>query len=203
MTKSSLPSRLLFVPGWGGSEPEHWQTQWQRELAAVTATATVTVELADWSCRDLDTWVAALDDALATLERRDARPPVLVAHSLGCIAVAHWARQVRRPIRGALLVAPADVEHAPPLDHLRHFGPVPAHRLPFRSLVVASDDDPYVAPERAKSFATHWGSQFVLIIDGGHLNAASGLGDWPAGRELLARLQRRTQLPHADARQCA
>lgn len=181
-------SPVLVVPGWGGSGPDHWQTYWQHDLGAPR------VELEDWFCPHPAAWLAALDNGLASLARRDPRPPVLVAHSLGCIAVAHWSRRPRRAIRAAFLVAPADVERSPSLERLGAFGPIPTHPLPFSSLVVASDDDPHIEASRAEAFALRWGSQYQLITRGGHLNAASKLGHWPDGRALLARLLQRTQL---------
>jgi len=54
--------------------------------------------------------------------------------------------------------------------------------------VVASTDDPYVTVDRAEFFARSWGSRFVTIPQGGHLNASSGLGEWPAGKKLLKEL---------------
>jgi predicted alpha/beta hydrolase family esterase len=62
-------------------------------------------------------------------------------------------------------------------------------RLPFASTVVASRDDPFTRFERAQSFAQAWGSEFIDYGARGHINAESGLGDWPEGRALLARLQ--------------
>jgi predicted alpha/beta hydrolase family esterase len=184
----SSASPYLFVPGWGDSGPDHWQTLWQRELGAPR------VVVADWLDPRREMWIAALADAIADLARRDPRPPVLVAHSLGCIAIAHWAHANRRPIRAAFLVAPADVESAPCLLGLRTFAPVPRDPLPFSSLVVASDDDPHVTATRADAFATSWGSEVRVISGGGHLNTASGLGCWPDGRALLDRLVERTAL---------
>ena len=99
---------------------------------------------------------------------------------------------VARDVRAALLVAPADVDspaHTPP--ETRAFAPMPSARLPFPATVVASADDPFVSLDRARAFAAAWGAVFVAAGARGHLNAASGLGDWPAGRraldELLAR----------------
>lgn len=37
-------------------------------------------------------------------------------------------------------------------------------------------------------FARCWGSRFVTIHQGGHLNAGSGLGDWSEGKKLLLEL---------------
>jgi len=181
-------SPVLVIPGWGGSGPDHWQTHWQHDLSASR------IELADWFDPRRDAWLDALDSAVATLARRDPRPPVLVAHSLGCIVLGHWARRARRAIRAAFLVAPADVERAACVPVLRELGPVPDQPLPFSSLVVTSDDDPHVTVERAERFAAWWGSDLHVIHAGGHLNAASGLGRWPHGRELLAGLLRRTEI---------
>jgi predicted alpha/beta hydrolase family esterase len=176
----------LLVPGWGDSGPEHWQTLWQPELGAAR------VNVGDWFDARKDVWIAALTDAIAVLARRDPRPPVLVAHSLGCIAIAHWAQAIRRPVRAAFLVAPADVESAPGLTMLRTFAPLPRERLPFTSLVVTSDDDEYVTVSRADAFATSWGSELHVVPGVGHLNTASGLGRWPLGRALLDALVERS-----------
>ncbi|HEY7373860.1 MAG TPA: alpha/beta hydrolase [Polyangia bacterium] len=51
--------------------------------------------------------------------------------------------------------------------------------------VIASGDDPYVAIDRARAFARAWRAEFVAAGAAGHLNAASGLRDWPAGRRAL------------------
>lgn len=86
---------------------------------------------------------------------------------------------------GALLVALTDPEGvlypAGPIG----FSPMALERLPFRSIVVASDSDPYVTPEQAARYARPWGSHFVLLHDAGHINAASGHGPWKDGVELL------------------
>jgi predicted alpha/beta hydrolase family esterase len=54
--------------------------------------------------------------------------------------------------------------------------------------VVASSNDEYVSLQRAQYFADNWGSTFINIGNKGHINSASGLGDWPEGYELLQRL---------------
>jgi hypothetical protein len=33
--------------------------------------------------------------------------------------------------------------------------------------------------------AGHWGSRFVDLGERGHINAESGLGDWPEGHAML------------------
>ena len=57
-------------------------------------------------------------------------------------------------------------------------------------MAVISSDDPYGAAERSTQMAADWGSSVVIAGPRGHLNAESGLGDWPEGRELLESLAR-------------
>ncbi|HEY1393609.1 MAG TPA: alpha/beta hydrolase, partial [Methylibium sp.] len=45
------------------------------------------------------------------------------------------------------------------------------------------------APERARQFAAAWGAELIDAGPRGHLNAESGLGDWPLAHEQLQRLQ--------------
>jgi uncharacterized protein len=112
---------------------------------------------------------------------------VVVAHSLGCCTVAHWAAAGGRA-RGALLVAPSDVEATSFPPGTVGFAPMPTEGLPFRTIVVASDDDQYVTPARAAAFAKAWGARLVTIGRAGHINSASGLGSWLDGQRLLEEL---------------
>lgn len=177
---SAGPRPLLIVPGLHDSAPGHWQRLWLDALPGA-----VKVEQADWSRPTLAEWVGELIAAVR------AHPgAVLVGHSLGCAAIAHVA-QLRgaRGIAGALLVAPAEVNRSGPAGHLLSgFGPMPLARLPFPATVVASRDDPYVSFERSQLFARSWGAGFVDAGEAGHINVASGHGQWPEGRAILAEL---------------
>jgi predicted alpha/beta hydrolase family esterase len=141
----------------------------------------------DWDTPTLNEWVAALTAAIETAQR----PPLLIAHSLGCITVGHLPQHVREKVAGALLVAPADVDRKGAPAFLRSFSPVPLHSLPFQSVVVASTNDPYCSLERARVFADAWGSRFETLENAGHINVDSGYGPWPDGLKLLAALRRR------------
>ncbi len=171
----------MIVPGLGGSGPAHWQTRWE-----VLYPGHVRVEQRDWDQPRRADWLAALASAVAAA----AEPVVLVAHSLGCALVAHAAAlSWSAAVRAALLVAPADVDspaHTPP--ETRDFAPLPLAPLPFPATVVASQDDPYVTLTRARAFARAWGADLVDAGPRGHLNADSGLGDWPEGRRHLEAL---------------
>ncbi|WP_035840382.1 RBBP9/YdeN family alpha/beta hydrolase [Kitasatospora azatica] len=170
---------FLVLPGYEGSGPEHWQSRWEAADPAFRR-----VEQADWDRPVLSDWLDVLDEAVAA----QPGPVVLVAHSLGCVLVAHWAAQrSASAVAGALLVAPPDIERAG-VAELAGFCPIPLKPLPFPSIVVASSDDPWCMPKRSQQFAAAWGARLVEAGAYGHLNSASGLGDWPAGRELLAQL---------------
>jgi uncharacterized protein len=178
------PPRVLTVPGWENSGPAHWQSLWERGDPRRFRR----VEQRDWDLPDPDDWVHALDAAIAA----EPGPVVLVAHSLGCIAVARWAAKFARPVAGALLVAPADVERADTPEPIRCFAPVPLQPLPFRSILVASGNDEYLSMDRARHFARCWASELVPAGAAGHLNTAAGFGPWPQGERLLESLCRET-----------
>ena len=175
-----MPATVLVLPGYAGSGPEHWQTLWERRHGYVR------VEQDDWERPELAAWKRRLHEAI----EQAATPVVLVAHSLGCALVAHVAGDaVAGRIAGALLVAPPDVDEIRHLmPEIEDFAPVPLAPLPFPSLVVASTDDPYAEPERARAFAAAWGARLVELQAAGHINAESDLGEWPEGHRLLEEL---------------
>lgn len=175
MTEPAWP-RVLILPGLYNAGPGHWQSRWQTLHPAFER-----VVQRDWHSPDRNEWVATLDAAI----HASNEPVVLVAHSNACSLVAFWAHQHRGPVRGALLVSPADTEAATYPPEPRGFQPMPREPLPFPSIVVASSDDPYVSPARAQAFAASWGSRYVGIGARGHINHDSGLGDWPEGLALL------------------
>lgn len=171
--------RILNLPGIGDSGPAHWQSLWEKQDPRIQRVAQ-----RDWNNPRCADWVRALQEAVKASSPR----PFLVAHSLGCLLVAHWAAQHHEPIGGALLVAPADPEsiYFPP--DADGFAPVPLKRLPFSSILVSSNDDPFAEPGFGQRCAEAWGSRLANPGAAGHINAESGVGDWPFGRALLDEL---------------
>lgn len=168
---------ILTVPGWHNSGPAHWQSRWENLRPDIRR-----VEQDDWERPDPGSWVLQLDQAIHAARQ----PVILLAHSLGCITLAHWVKETGgRGVAAALLVAPADVERADAAPALRGFAPIPLQQLPFASRLIASDNDPCCSLARAANFAAQWGSDLISIPSGGHLNAQSQLGDWPTGQVLL------------------
>ncbi|MGK8709205.1 alpha/beta hydrolase [Metapseudomonas otitidis] len=180
--------RYLILPGWQGSPDDHWQSHWERTLPNAQR-----VEQADWDQPDRAAWVAALERAIDA----ERTPVILVAHSLGCVTVAHWAAQadpdVLRRVRGSLLVAPADVERPGCPEALTGFAPIPRTALPFPTLLVGSDNDHAASPQRALQLARDWGAEPAILAGAGHINVKSGHQRWEQGFAYLYRLQGRIE----------
>ena len=173
---------VLVIPGWHNSGPRHWQTIWEQQNPIF-----LRVQQKDWEFPHREWWLERISEEV----RQAPAPIVFVAHSLGCIAVAHWCQvatdQVHK-IKGALLVAPSDVDSKDSPRQTKDFSPVPKRLLPFPSILVASNNDPFLTMNRAREFAHVWGSRMVDIGAAGHINGDSGLADWPEGKRLLRHL---------------
>jgi uncharacterized protein len=170
--------RFVTVPGIDGSGAEHWQSLWEPDLGAVR------IRPASWSEPDEADWLRALDEALA---ESAPQPVVVIAHSLGCLLTATRLAAGPSSIAAALLVAPPDAS-GPTFPAAASSFRTPRVPLPVPTLVVASLDDPYASISASEAMADAWAARLVTIGAGGHINAASGLGSWPEGRQLLADL---------------
>lgn len=176
------PANVLILPGWQNSGPAHWQSRWER------AHGFVRVEQHDWMRPLRGDWIARLEEVLLACDE----PAVLVAHSLGCVQTAAWAahsRNVHR-VKAALLVAPPDVERDDVRQLLPGWSALSWQSLPFKTVLFASSDDPFCTLQRSHQFAAAWGADFVEAGPHGHLNAESGLADWPEAYEQLLQLMR-------------
>ena len=173
---------ILTVPGLGGSGPHHWQSHWESERTNCSR-----VLLPDWNIPDRHAWSEALDQAVRGCDE----PPIIAAHSLGCILLAHWAHQNPDvPVRGALMVAPADVDDLDAIPaEATVFAPIPMKVLPFPTTVLASSNDAYISLRRAQVLATAWGADFHNLGPLGHINADSHLQSWDAGWDYIEDLR--------------
>lgn len=165
---------VLLVPGIHGSGPDHWQSRWEALHTGVRRIAQD-----DWDHPVCAEWVAGIERAV----RSQAAPVVLVAHSLGCLALAHWlagaAPAALAPVAAVLMVALPDPDGPDFPAAATGFAPVPA-QLPALPLAVwTSSDDPYSPNRFGERTAAAWGVAHRSFGALGHLNADSGLGDWP------------------------
>ncbi|MFJ5775635.1 RBBP9/YdeN family alpha/beta hydrolase [Streptomyces sp. NPDC093094] len=190
MSPTAEPT-VVIVPGLRDHVPDHWQTRLAERLTGA-GRAVRTVPPVTGERLALDVRVARLAATLAAVDG----PVLLVAHSAGVLVTVHWAARRRAEVRGALLATPPDFGTPLPPGYptpaelaLNGWTPVPRGPLPFPSIVAASADDPLGAPDRVAGLARDWGSRLVELGAVGHLNPASGHGEWPMAEELLGLLE--------------
>jgi predicted alpha/beta hydrolase family esterase len=199
---TTTPPTVLFVPGLRDHVEDHWQTLLARKIAGSRTVRPLERDQLSCSAR-----VAALDVALQSIDG----PVVLVAHSAGAMIAVHWVEWARRrttKIQGALLAAPADLEHPlpqgyPTVEALGANGwlPIPRRTLPFPAIVAASTNDPLSRVDRVLAYARDWGAHVADVGPVGHLNPAAGFGEWPRGEALVRELVSRAGA--ATAQRCA
>ena len=171
-------AEVLLIPGLGGSGPDHWQSRWNANLPTARR-----VVQADWEKPGLAAWRDRIVEEVA----REARPVVLVAHSLGVFAAVHAAPFLAKgecngKVKGAFLVAPPSAKVLAGLDALDPaFLTVPGEPLPFPSLMIASRNDPFASFAESEVLARTLGAELIDAGLSGHINSESGHGPWPEG----------------------
>jgi predicted alpha/beta hydrolase family esterase len=186
--KLQTTATVLIVPGLRDHVAEHWQTLLQARLSKVRSVPSLETDKLNCAAR-----VRAIQHELEQIDG----PVILVAHSAGVLMVAHWAARHSGLIKGALLAAPPDLNASwpqgyPPPETLRINGwaPLPAGALPFRSIVAGSTNDHLASLEAVTRMAHCWGSELINLGEVGHLNPASGFGQWPQAEALILELDR-------------
>lgn len=166
-------AEVLIVPGYKGAGEDHWQTRWEEKLSSAKR-----VPMGDWHKPVFDDWK---ENLIATVNNAQ-KPIIFVGHSIGVQVIVHAAKEFKKPIAGAFLVAPPDVAN-PSIrpKHLLTFGPASTDPLPFPSVTIASRNDHFCDYNVAEAMAASWGSLFFDAGENGHIDAASGHGPWPEG----------------------
>ena len=177
-----MNTTALILPGIGDSDPEHWQSLWQQSPSVMR------VQQRDWNHPICSEWVDVLERSVA----QAGEHVVLVAHSLGCLLVAHWAAQTKLKVKGAMLVAPPSPTAVPSADIFATaasgFLPIPMQPFNFPSITVGSTNDSYSDLDFTQSCAAAWGSRFIKAGAVGHINTRSGVGEWREGFSLFQQL---------------
>ena len=172
-----MDTTYLILPGYGNSDENHWQTYFEKQLPN-----SFRIQQKSWGKPICDDWVNTIEE---NINKFNPASVVLVSHSLGGIAIAHWANRFSTKIKGAFIVAPPDLENSYLDLSLESFNPIPLHKFTFPSTVIGSTNDHWATVQRTKTFADHWGSELMYIGDAGHINTTSGYGPWEEGLELL------------------
>jgi predicted alpha/beta hydrolase family esterase len=178
---------VVLVAGLRGHVEDHWQTH-----LAATMPGVRTVPPLGRAEPSLQARTALLDRIVADVDG----PVVLVAHSAGVLATVHWAGSYTgEKVVGALLATPPALAtplppEYPSIARLREHGwlPIPRRPLPFPSILAVSSDDPLGNSVRVRALAKAWGSRIHPLGAVGHLNPASGYGEWPGATSLIAEL---------------
>ena len=127
-------TNYLIVPGLGNSGPEHWQTFFENSSYNFKR-----IIQQEWDAPACNDWVTTIEKSVSDY---DPATVILIGHSLGCTTIAHWANRYKKKIKGALLVAPSDVEAQEYTFPAKGFSPTPTEKINFKTIVVASEDDP-------------------------------------------------------------
>lgn len=167
---------ILIQPGWQNSGATHWQSQWQDTFLLER------IEHLDWNTPVCKEWMLTIANNLA-----GKKSPIIVAHSLGCIAVVQAISQGIIKPTAVILVAPADMDRNVHNVTATGFSPIPTTPLGCPALVIASTDHKYMTSDRSRVLAMMWGADFKLLPGHGHINAASNLGEWVDGQRLVFR----------------
>lgn len=176
-----MQASVILIPGISNSGPTHWQTLWEAKYPN-----TIRLQQADWDHPDCDKWAERLEVLVCSVQE----PPVLVAHSLGCLVACKWAAQSSRPIKAALLVAVPDPAGPSFPQEATGFSALPSDLGGRRVVMVSSTDDPFSSPLYTQQRAVVWNAQHIAAGSLGHINAASGLGDWDQGWKIVEQLLR-------------
>jgi len=174
----------LIIPGYRGSEDAHWQTWMESHIPGAKRIHQ------HWEQPVLSTWAINISRTLTDLKS----PAWLIAHSFGCLAAIIAAAENPEKVAGLMLVAPADPERFDQAGVKRWHGigasesiraQIPAQPLPVPSLLIASDNDPWMQASKARLWGECWGSRTFTLKDAGHINTSSGFGPWPDGLKLF------------------
>ncbi|MBS0499823.1 MAG: serine hydrolase family protein [Burkholderiaceae bacterium] len=189
----SMAPTLLLIPGLRDEAPGHWQA-----ILASQCPGAVSLPALGRRNIDLAARLVQIEEAVQAIKG----PVVVVAHSGGTIATAHWAQRTHAAIHGALLATPPlfagplGPEFPDLADFQRHgWVPIPRSPLPFRCIVAASRNDPLGAYEGVSELARDWGASLFDLGESGHLNPASGFGPWPTALDLVRELALPAPIP--------
>lgn len=177
--------KSLIVPGYNGSDEQHWQTWLETELPDCKR-----IKGIEWDKPMVHNWASTIIDALDS----EVEPVLVIAHSFGCLASVLAAEQRPHKIAGLILVAPAAPErfglfgrrdNTATLDIARFL----PETLKVTGVLIGSRNDPWMNFKHAWAWAKRWNLTFVDAGFAGHINSESGHGRWPLILNVIESLQ--------------
>lgn len=175
---------ILILPGWKDSEPEYWQGIWLKKYPNA-----LKVRQDNWMFPEKSAWVKTINDYIEHYKENNI---IFVGHSLACATFVYWSEMysadTSASIKGTLLVSPSDMDVVDFPKEVNGFPPMPLEPLNCKTIVAASENDPFVSMDRAKYFAHSWKARLINIGPHGHINVEAGFGEWPEGEGILREL---------------
>ena len=175
---------VIIVYGYDGSGPGHWQ-RWLHDELRRREIAVQFPELPDPAEPQKDVWV----EHLTHLVDASDEPVTFVCHSLACWAVDHMlAERGSDNVHAALLVAPPSPYLV--FEPVDSFIPPPRQRVAWaalaaRSLIISSENDEFASAEEVAEVGKIIGIRHKILRGAGHINVASGFGEWPLALEWV------------------
>lgn len=171
--------KVLILHGWHGSDLPHWQA-WLAQALVLEDCIVAFPKLSDNASPNKDIW---LNQAREIIE--DFRPDIVIAHSLANILWFHLAGSISYTVKKLLLCAPP--RDLSDYDEVKSFfpSPIPTSLSAAYSLLLVSDNDPYISIDEANLLASKLNIPLEIIHNAGHINADSGFGEWPWVKEWI------------------
>jgi uncharacterized protein len=169
--------KTLILHGWGGSDFPHWQSYLAAELAKDYGTVCFPL-LEDKDAPKKDIW---MNQVLAIL--KDFKPDTVVCHSVANTLWFHLCNEEKiEAVETLFLVAPPSLRCK--VAELSTFFPVdiPKSLYAQKVMLITSNDDPYMTQDEASNLAKNLHIKPIVLKNAGHINAASGYGEW---REIV------------------
>ena len=107
----------FIIPGLGNSGPDHWQTYFENSAANFQR-----IHQQEWDAPVCNDWIETIENTIADYNPESV---ILIGHSPGCAAITHWAKQYNKKVKGALLVAPSDIDAPQYTFPAKGFDPIP------------------------------------------------------------------------------
>lgn len=169
-----------MLHGWGGSDDPHWQAWLAGEI--VKNYASVSFPLLDNPhFPSKNRWMKQVKALLLEFQ-----PDIVICHSLANILWFHLCHEGEiAPIKRLLLVAPPKLTCE--IETLKTFFPLkaPLNLFAEEALLVTSTNDPYMTTQEAEALQNALKIEMTVIENGGHINTASGFGEWSWVKEWV------------------
>lgn len=180
-----MKTKILTVPGFHGSDENHWQTWLEHQFPDSERLTGV-----NWESPRIYPWAEALEKQLDTMPGQ----AILVAHSFGCLVSALIASWRPEKVAGVILVAPAAPQrfslYGPIKESQKNLqtiaGTLPDQHLNMLGVLVASKNDPWMSVVQADQLSRDWGLAFYNAGNAGHINSESGYGAWPLIKDFVS-----------------